>query len=212
MKKTVLIVILLCFFFPAVAKAACTTDEKIALSKIVNNVKVTPVFYEEAEKYALIVSNITPDIYFQDINTKIVYKNTGKEITIHNVNPNQSYRIKFYSAMNNCYGSALQSIYITLPGYNKYYKDPLCEGFSSYKICQKWVNYNYDKETFEKEVSKLEKRDIIKVKKDPGIETVKGIYDYLGELYEKYYYIILPIIIVGCLIMITRLRKKEYFF
>lgn len=210
--KKFLLVIMLCILFPITAQAECSTDEKIALSKMVSNIKITPVFNEETEKFNILISNITPNIYFMDMKTKTMYQNTKGETVIYNAEPNESYRLKFFSSINACYGETITSTYITLPGYNKYYKDPLCEGLGEYKICQKWINYNYDRTKFEEEIKKIDKKEIEKLKQQQGREVVKGIYDYLGEIYEKYYYIVLPIIIVGGIILIMRLRKKEDFF
>lgn len=213
MKKRWLVVVAFFLFFPNIVKADCTVEEKIALSKMVSNVKITPIFREETENFSIIISNITPSIYFKDMTSKMVYENTGKEVEIYNLNPNTSYRIKFLSAIKACHGEAITSTYVNLPGYNKYYKDPLCEGLEDYKICQKWVNYHYDRETFEKEVKKIEKKEEKQKQEiEEKSEVVKGMYDYLGELYERYYYIVLPIIIIACIITIVRLRKKEDLF
>lgn len=212
MKKVFLIIAIFCISIPNIVKAECSTDEKIALSKMVSNIKITPVFNEDTEKFNILISNITPNIYFRDMNTKTNYQNTGGEVVIYNVEPNESYRLKFFSAINACYGETITSTYVTLPGYNKYYKDPLCEGLDEYKICQKWVNYNYDRAKFEEEINKIEKKEVEKLKQQKGREEVKGIYDYLGEIYEKYYYFVLPVIIIGGIILIMRLRKKEDFF
>ncbi len=211
--KKFLLVIMLCILFPITAQAECSTDEKIALSKMVSNIKITPVFNEEIEKFNILISNITPSVYLKDMKTKVEYVNTGGEVIIYNVNPNQSYRIRFYSAIPACYGDTITTIYVTLPGYNKYYKDPLCEGLEDYKICQKWVNYNYNRTQFETEIKKIDKEEKIEKKEEHREEeNVKGFYDYLGELYEKYYYIFLPIIIIGGIILMNYLRKKEDFF
>lgn len=212
MKKIYLIIIMLCILMPSIVKAECTDGEKIALSKMVDNIKITPVFYEDTEKFSILISNVTSSIYFKDINTQIIYSNSEKEQAIYNVEPGQSYRIRFYSAIPACYGDVITTSYVTLPGYNRYYKDTLCKELEEYKICQKWVNYNYSREQFEKEVNKIEKKVEEKKVEEKKEETVKGFYDYLGELYEKYYYIFLTIIIVGGIITINYLRKKEDFF
>lgn len=212
MKKLFLIISILCTMLPSIVKAECSNEEKIELSRIVSNVKITPVFNEEREKFSIIISNITPSIYFRDMNAKVDYINKGSEVVLYDVSPNQSYRIKFFSAKPACYGEALTSSYVSLPGYNKYYKDPLCEGLEDYKICQKWVNYNYSRSKWEEEVKKIEKPEEKKPEVKPREKEVKGFYDYLGELYEKYYYIVLPIIIIACTIEIAKLYKKEKFF
>lgn len=211
MKKIVLFLSVLMIIYPNIVKAECTTSEKIMLSKMVNNIQITPIFDESTENFNIIISNITPSLYFRDMKTKTNYIDTGGEFILYNINPNQSYRLKFFSALPGCYGDTLTSKYVTLPSYNKYYKDPLCEGLGEYKICQKWANYNASREQFEIEARSIEKK-YVRVEDGNKPEEVKGFYDYLWELYETYYYFVLPVIIVGGIIMIHRLRKKEDFF
>lgn len=211
MKKIVVILSIFMITCPNIVKAECTTSEKIMLSKMLNNIQITPIFQENTEKFNIIISNITPSLYFRDMVTKTNYESTGGEVILYDINPNQSYRLKFFSALPGCYGDALTSKYVTLPSYNKYYKDPLCENLGEYKFCQKWVNYNASREQFEAEAKSIEKK-YVEVDDGGKPEEVKGFYDYLWEIYETYYYFVLPVVIIAGIIMIHRLRKKEDFF
>lgn len=209
-KKVILLSILLMFIPILPIKAACLDSEIVSSSKLASNVIFTPIFKEETGKFDIIVSNLNPSFYFTDIRNNRNYKYTRNEIVIGQYTPNESYRFKFYSDNSGCTGDAILSKYVNLPGYNPYYKDPVCKELEDYKFCQKWVNYTYSREKFVEMVNEYKKGV-----KNPDIETpskVMGFYDYLLLFYEHYYFIILPIIIIVCVVIIVKRSKKDDFF
>lgn len=210
MKKTLIVLLFAMFLFPVSTRAACTDSEVVALSKMASNVVFTPVFQEETGTFHLIVSNLNPDFYFMDVAANQNYTYTAPEIILTNYKPGKSYRFKFYSAKPSCIGNTILSKYVTLPGYNPYYKDAICEGLENYSFCQKWNNYTYSHSQFAEMVNKYKQEE--EQKEEANKEPVMGFYDYVFLYYSKYYYIILPIIIIGCLIAIMQKKKKEEFF
>lgn len=210
MKKGFIVLLLVLLLLPTSIAAACTDGEVVALSKMAGNVTFTPVFIEETGTFNVIVSNLNPNFYFTDVAHNQNYMYTSSEMVLSNFTPSKSFRFKFYSANAACYGNTILSKYVTFPGYNPYYKDPVCQGLENYSFCQKWNNYSYSHEQFVEMVNKYKQEE--KKQEEIPKEEVKGFYDYLFLYYSKYYYIILPILIIICLIIIVRRKKKEEFF
>lgn len=210
-KKYILFIALLLFLPYVHIQAYCTDNEIIRMSKIAQNVNLTPEFREDKEKFDLIITNLHPDIYMRDINNDKDYRFSNSDTIIENLEPFTNYRFKLLSAKSECDGQVLLSKYIVLPGYNPFYKDPLCNDLTEYSFCQKWVSHMYTKEQF-LELINQKKMINQKLEKSAQKKEVMGIYDYMGNFYSKYYYIILPMIIVICLIIIIRSTKNKYNF
>lgn len=208
MKNKVLLIILLLLFIPVNIQAYCTDQEKVKMNKLAGNVNFTPIFDENSEKFNLIVSNLSPDFYFKNLGTGITYNYNSNENIIYGLEPGKSYRFKFYSNLSNCLNENVLSKYITLPKYNKWYKDPICANYQDQTFCQKWSGFNYTYDEIVKKIENLnknDKQDIEKKKK----EKILGFYDYLLIIYQKYYFIILPIIIILSISYIIWKRKKD---
>lgn len=208
-KKLAAIIILIgIFLFPMNTLAICNNSEKARLSSLVSNVSITYDYVEENGQVSFYITftNLQPEFYVKDVNNKQVHYFNSQEMTLYGYKPNRTYRFDFYST--NC-GEKIKSQYITTPGYNPYYNDPVCIGVTD-SICQKWVKLNYDYDTFVQEVNKLKKGQIeIEQQQE---EIPKGFYDYILDFYKKYYFIILPIIIITGIIIIVKQRKKDTLF
>ena len=217
MRKKILFLIVLTVLFAVNVKsinAECNYSYMSKVKSLVNNVNIS-YDYRIENNYAyfdVTLSNLTPEIYFEDTLTELVYKysdtNNG-EITIRNYyGPSGSYR--FYSTDENCWGLSIGSKYYKFPTYNIYYNDPICVGASEYSLCQKWVNKLYSYEQFKEAVSNY--KDSLD-KPYEKIETTNedGLFDIIIKFYVKYYFIILPLIIIVCLSVIIVERNKNKF-
>ena len=210
-KKNILLILLfIVLTLPSSVSALCSNAEKVRLASLAKNVSVTytPVETEAGVTFSLTFTNLQPDFYIKDVNYQYNHYYSANELTLPGYPPNTNYRFDIYGH-GDC-NIKLYSHYVTTPGYNLYYKDKACENFSE-SICQKWVNINYDYETFVKEVNKLKAiKNENKIQNND--EKVMGIYDYLIEFFINYYFIILPVIIVVGIILIIQLRKKDDLF
>lgn len=208
MKNKILLILLLLLFIPANIHAYCNDQEKIKLNKLAGNVIFTPVFDENSETFNVIISNLSPIFYYKNLGTGITYNYNSNENIIYGLEPGKSYRFKFYSNLPNCLDENVLSRYITLPQYNKWYKESICSNYQDQIFCQKWAGYNYSYEEITKKIDYLNKN---KVQPEEEKEETKilGFYDYLLIIYEKYYFIILPIIIVSISGFIVWKRKKD---
>lgn len=207
-KLAAIIIFIGIFLFPTKTLALCDNSEKSRLASLVSNVSITYDYVEENGQVSFFITftNLQPDFYVKDVNNRQIHYYNSQEMTLYGYKPNKSYRFDFYSTQ--C-GERLKTQYITTPGYNPYYSDPICKGVTN-SICQKWVKLNYDYNTFVQEVNKIKQLSVKKEKKEE--EIPKGFYDYIIEFYEKYYFIILPIIIAGGITVIIIQRKKDSLF
>lgn len=213
MKKGIIYIIaifIIGFTFPiSDVSAQCSNSEKNKLALLAQNITTSYDYIEENGKvsFYITLSNLQPGFRVRDIAHGIDYYYTGEDIIIYNFVPNNNYRLDIYST--SC-TERLYSHYISLPGYNPYYMDPICIEVN-HSICQKWVNMKYDYDTFIKEVNKIKDK---KPNKTPIEEKqeVLGFYDYIIDFFVKYYYIMLPLIIIVCSIAIYKLRRKDDLF
>lgn len=213
-KKVFCIAVLtIAMLFPIKISAQCSNSEIIRRSSLAKNISITYNYIEENGQvsFYITLSNLQPDFYIKDVQNQKQYYYTSNEIVLYGYKPNTSYRFDVYG-VGEC-NERLYSHYVNLPGYNPYYNDPICVGVNS-SICQKWVNINYNYDTFVKEVNKIKQKTQVKEENQVEEEPL-GIYDYILKFFISYYYIILPIIIVVCLVIIiiqNKKRKKEDLF
>lgn len=207
MKKYLIIGILIVLL--PISTKACSSSDMSVLSKMYSNVEISYLFNESTEKFEIKISNLNKNLYiYSFLNQNYIYPSSGEEI-FSSVNPGSNYRFHFYGNYNSCSKSSIASKYITLPSYNKYYKDPLCKGFENYKVCQKWAKVNYTYDEFKKEIDSYKNSEPNKQKEE---EEVLGFYDHLALFYKKYYYIILPLVITVLSVLIYMQYKKNKLF
>ena len=118
-----------------------------------------------------------------------------------------SYSFQIYSEDNYCDNNYLNKLFVEIPTYNSLYKDELCVGIENYKYCQKWFSKKIEYDEFVDNVTQYKES----LKKEEVIvdEEYKSIFDYLLEFYLNWWYVILPFIIVGCIVSIIMLKKRE---
>lgn len=218
MKKFIKILILILFVFPIPTKAyynSCNNSDTAKLNKVASNVLTNYTYYTDNAgnlKFKIIVNNLHPYLYLYDPQKKQTYYSKG-EIEILNYAPDRTIELKLYSNLDNCKGVLIHSLYVTLPPYNKYYNDQLCEGIENYKLCRRWSRMSLSYEDFKKEVIKYKKS--LEVKDVQADDYDKSIVEIILDFYFDYYFVILPpiVIISGIIIyMIKRKQEKENFF
>lgn len=200
----------------ALTYGGCEYSEISRLKSIVSNVNISYDYYIRNNQvyFNVTINNITPGIYFVDSQTglKYEYSNTvDGEITINDYK-NTTGHYKFYSGLSECYGVKLSNKYYTLPTYNSYYGDPLCEDNKNYSLCQKWAKITYSYSEFEKLIYDYNNKEQVLPKED----EIKPIYqqtylDIFAKFYIKYYYFILIGIIFICVTVMIISKKKNSF-
>ena len=211
--KYVLFMIL--FLVPNVIHAECSNSEIVQYQEQAKNINITYDYTEHENSYVLFtikIANLTPGLYIQDSKSGTDYHYTGSDITIDNYNSGNTYRFKIFTDGGNCSDTLITKKYVTLPYYNVYYKDPICEGIEDYRYCQKWAKVILPYDEFYKKVTTY-KNSLLSDEENTNTNISNYcIFIFLLNIYIKYYYIILPIIIIGGYIIIHRHNKKQDLF
>ena len=221
-KNTVFIfyfmIVLFVFSFntKALTYGGCEYSDISRLKSLVSNVNISYDYYikDNSAYFNIKVSNIVPEIYFVDskTNLKYDYSNTvDGEITIYDVEKTTG-NYKFYSNLSECYGVKLGNVYYTLPTYNNYYTDPICENNRKFSLCQKWVKVNYTYSELKQKLQDFNKQEE-QIQKEENIETIykQNYLDEIVKFYIKYYYFILIGIIIVCVTIMIVNKKKNSF-
>lgn len=209
------LVMILCLV-PNIIHAECSNSEIVGYQEQAKNINVTYDYTEHPENnyvsFSIKINNLTPGIYIQDDLKKSIYRYNGEDVVLDNYDYGRTYKFSVYVDGGNCPGRLITTKYVNLPYYNAYYKDPLCKGIEEFRYCQKWARVkNVSYYEFKNAVEKYRKsfdnnNDISKNTSD------YGIFKFLFKIYIKYYYIILPVIIVGGYMIIRSYNKKHDLF
>ena len=159
--KYLLLFIILFFSASKVGAAACSNASKVEYQERAKNISYTYKYNDETNVFEVTFTNVTEGLYLRDLNGLHNYKPTNNEITLTNVEPGYSYRFGIYTSDKNpCSHSNLYPLYVTLPFYNPYYHDSLCDGIKEYKYCKKFVNKNITYEEFKTSVEEYREKFI----------------------------------------------------
>jgi len=193
----------------------CDYSELTRIRKQASQVNIMSEYKEVDDEvlFTITIYNLRPNQYVIDTITNKRYdygynKEKESEIVIDNIKKSGMYKFEVYSIENTCNEKALNTLYVTLPTYNKYYKDKLCKGIESYKLCQKWFGTEITYERFKEEINNY--KNSIKPNEEIDEEKEETIFDYLINIYINTYYIILPLFIIILLMPIYSIYKKKY--
>ena len=217
MKKKIILLTLL-VLFPVSSKALdCSYAEQARLRNIASNVTTSYEYVENGDdvSFNVILTNITNEMYIQDYldrnneNNKNYYYNGTNEIKITGYTPGTNVRYLIYPTKGNCTSSYLANKYVNLPYYNKYYKDPLCDG-KTYSICNKWAKVNYTYDEFVKKINELDKKDEIQKEE---IKEEKSIFDIISKfIFDYYIFIIAGGVVIVVITSIIKKKKSRFNF
>ena len=214
MKKILVFVIfmILPLSIKAISYRGCDTSEIARMKALVNNINISYDYQmNDSPIFTITINNLTSDIYFVDSRNNNEYhysdSNNG-EISIGGYGSGDSGRYKFYADKNDCYKLNLGSKYYSLPSYNYYYNDPLCDGLDI-NLCNRWGSNSYSRAEFENLINEYlnSKKEYV----DEDITHTKTLIDVIMEFYIKYYIYILLSIILICSLIIFIDRKKNRF-
>lgn len=212
MKKIYLLLFLVVLLPTNVKAFKCSNEDSVKYQALAQNINYTYDYVEENNSvyFNITLVNLNSELYIYDVYNNNTYNYTQSEILLSNYKPGNVYKFKVYPTNNDC-KDILKTIYISIPYYNYYYSDPLCDGLDSYKYCQKWSNVTIDYDKFVSLVTSY-KESIISDNDIIETKEYKTILDYFIEYYLTYYYIGLPIIILSSLIYIIIKNKNDRLF
>ena len=200
----------ICFFIIAMffscfsVKAECDSNLELLLA---NNIAYSYEFDEQMKVFDVTFTNINNNFNFVDAYGNFYFG--YDEIKVLNLSPGKTYKFKVYSQKSECNNMNVRTIEVSLPHFNIYYDRDICKKAPNFKYCNKWDNSNLDYEQLEEKVNKyLEEQ--VKDNKVSDTETfLQKMTRNMLKLYEKTYFIILPIIIIGLIFTIRKLDKKN---
>lgn len=212
MKKLFILMlfIVLCLPLERINAYYCTYSETTRLKKIASNINISYTYDEKTNgvDFSITLVNLHPDLYLVDATNDEIISYTNSEVTISGYKGGETVQYKVYTVVPFCEGTVLTTLRITLPSYNSFYKDNLCEGISSYSLCQKWSSHGLSYDDFVKRVTQY--RNSLG-NSEPTIEEpeITSIWEIILDVFRGYYYIIYGVIIVGAGTGIFLLYRRE---
>lgn len=209
MKKKIILLLLL--LIPTSVHALCNDSEKIRLNKLASNVTYSYT-YEESNQdisYTVTISNLSKDLIIRDRYNGKDYRGNGQDIVIKGYAQQTTAKFYIYADNQSCYSSSILTNAISFPAYNPYYNDDVCKKAQGYIYCRKWIIMPYSYEEFKSKVNKYISENTVTKEEIYEIEPGPSLFDIIGIIYVKTYFIILPLIILICLIIIYRLNQKN---
>lgn len=212
-----LIVILIAIIVPLKVEALCSVTDKMRYNSLATNIVTSYDYVEKGDdvSFNVTIHNVHRDLVVVDklTNKKYQSNNSGlNSFTISGLNDGKNYSFAVYAKSGDCSSRLFNTLYVNLPKYNKYYKDPICDGASDYLLCQKWTEIgSITYEEFKNDVENYKGNHIV-VEDDTIVETNNWLY-IIGDFWAKYYlYILGAIIVVTSIILIIIKRRDSYDF
>ncbi len=220
MKKIIkLILFTLILILPLKVFGACTVDDKIRYLSLASNITTSYDYIEANDRvtFSITIHNVHKDLVVKDtVNNKSYSSNRNdlNNYTISNLKDGNNYSFSIYAKRGDCSYKLLNTVYVNLPRYNKYYKDPICNGLDNYNLCQRWGeigNINY--ETFKEKVEEYKKETVVEEEIKDNNKKSLSIIESLGDFWAKYYlYITIGTIALLTPIIIIVNKKNRYDF
>lgn len=204
---------LLLVTIPGKVMGYCTTEDKLRYSTLASNITTSYDYVEvdESVSFNITIHNVHRDLIVLDKQTGLRYNSKQNDLnnfTIRNLKDGTSYVFEIYADNSDCSYRLYNTLYVTVPKYNKYYKYPACNGASNYLYCQKWVETGDLTYT---ELVKLveEYKDSISDETITPIEEKKDWWQIIGDFWAKYYLFIAGGIILVCVTIIIIKNKRD---
>lgn len=202
--KKILLILLLVLSIQNVEASKCSNQN---LSYLKERAQFMSYYYlpTEDNKFNVVFYNVIDDFAIMLNNN--IYDVQNQEIIIPSLNPGEKLEFKVLSkVLGICYKKEIKIFYINLPSFNQYYSDPICEN-QDYYLCNKWVFNKYSYEEFIKQVTNYKN----KASEQPKIDEIEqpDKSNLLINFITNYYWVILLLVIVVCVISIYKLNKKN---
>ncbi len=197
--KIKILVLLLIFCSPIIVEAEeCSDREIVNLKKLASNVNYAYEYYEVQNKmyFDITINNVYKDIYVLNLANNKKY--TSEEIKLQKISDGQVITLEVYA--KNCQNELLTKKTITLPTFNKYFDNPLCEDIHEYKYCSRWGKYSID----ESELEKYTKEYKNKIETITDEKTIKYQTDIKG-----FYVFVALILLILILILLSIFKRKK---
>ena len=213
-----IILITFIIILPIKVFGACSVDDKIRYLTLASNITTSYDYTEVSDEvtFAITIHNVHKDLVVKDnINNKSYSssKNDLNNYTISNLKEGTNYAFSVYAKSGDCTYKLLNTIYVNLPKYNKYYKDSVCDGMESYNLCQRWGEIgDISYENFKKKVEEYKKESNVSEEIIEEDDDTIVLVEIVGDFWAKYYlYITLGTIVLLTPIIIIKKRNSYDF-
>lgn len=214
MKRFIFAFVLL-LAFPLIVNAECDYTEFVRLKQIASNVNTSYEYItnEAGSSFAITLSNLTSEIYVHDdyfVNN--YYYDGNSDLVLNNYSAGSTVKYDIYTTNSKCKNPFLFSIYVNLPTRNAFYGDPLCDGISNYKYCQKWFKTDISYDQFQKIITEYKNSLLNGNEKEEKEEILAPSFgEIIIDFISKYYLYIFSAVVVIGIVTISILKKKNSF-
>ena len=202
------VTLLLFMLLPSIIKAECSNKDIVKYQEAATNIKTSYEFHDYGnnyKKFTIKLNNITPGLIIEDKIKGGTYSDS--EISIDYYEPGTSNVFDVYASACN---KKVYTLYVNVPYYNSYYDTEECKKYPDFKYCQKFTKRPLSTE-FESELEKYIESQT-KQTTNNSQEDERGLFEMAFDIYAKYYYIVLPIIIVVGIALIIKIKKDSELF
>lgn len=220
MKKKIILFIVSLFIFPlnilAKSQITCDHDEFSNLRKYASNINISYNYYlDNGEPYFnVVINNVPSNLYIQNEDTgqKYYYDDNNKgEIVISGLHNVTSLKFASYSNIPTCMDEALSIYYVSLPIYNKYADDPLCEENKNFRLCTRFLTSEVTREYFDEQIQEyIESKNKPATEEEKEEKKVKN-FDSWQDLVIRYSPLAAILLIVLIVFIVQRRKKKNSF-
>lgn len=214
-KNKLLLLIPLSLLIPTIAYADCTKEEIQEFKEVEEDYKITYEFDKDTKLYSLTFYNPKSDLYDFIGENDSIFSNCEvideTKAKCDNIKSG-TYNFEVVGLSETC-NNTLKKVTLTLPKYNSYAEDPLCEGIEEFVLCQPTYDKDIDYDTFVSRVNsykktKQEKEEEIKPKTTDKEESI--IIKYIKDnLFQIIIIVIFIIMVITTIILSAKSIKKS---
>lgn len=206
MKKIITIILVSLIINTNIIYAECTIEEQEYYKSIEDKYQTTYVFDKESRTYTMTLTygDISTFTYIID-NSAIEYANIESyddRMVISNLIPGK-YGIYVVGTTDSC-DDLFKTEEITLPEYNQYAYDPVCEGIEEFVLCSPTYDKELDYDIFISRVNSYKKNKANQDKTDNNTEEKPTIKEWFKDNYMYFIYAIIGIVVLLIIALIIK--------
>ena len=205
MKKIITIILVSLIINTNIIYAECTTEEQEYYKSIEDKYQTTYVFDKESRTYTMTLTygDISAFSYsIEGDGMEIANIEVTDKIIVSNLAPGQY--IAFVVGLTDSCNDVLKKEEITLPQYNQYAYDPVCEGIEEFVLCSPTYDKELDYDTFISRVNSYKKNKANQDKTDNNTEEKPTIKEWLKDNYMYFIYAIIGIVALLIIALIVK--------
>lgn len=218
--KYLLFAIMILFLNISYVNAECSDEELNQITKEIDKIEITykhlgEVTKEDGSKvynqFLVTAKNIPENVYVHlSPMTEENFDETTEDLKIKLTTGTW-----YYNMYSSKCETVVDTITVKLPTFNIYSLDPLCEGVDGedFKYCDKYYEYQIDRETFERKVKAYRIEHKIRQEDTPKVEKENNFFPKILDILKDNYLYILGVIgvllIITIIIIIISKKKKR---